>query len=816
MRIREFSITRYGPLADAGRFQLAGFNLIFGKNEYGKTLTIDAILRFLLGRNIKPREFERIERVTETPEGYLILEDQEGGQIKLPERGTVEDFMGLTPADCRNIFVIRDSDLSIYNESGFYAEMTDRLTGLRTKEISLIKEGLRRIGGITPSGMFVDNREEKLKTRIENAGRLAVRIEEMSKRAKAGGFDEFEFQWEMLSEAKAAVSQKIKDLEDARKRERLEAGENALENLKGSLANIRRLIAYDHDDKQFWRDCEKDIQRYGREKEEMLKDLAMKRQGFKETNDKLDLKERDFIILEERKKIVDEEIRPQIKNYERDRERLAGLEKKAAFFSATGKISVILFGLSLLGIFLMPSPFFYILSIIFITMAAVSSIFVFWFVSLRADVSSTLERINLTLSRFGLESDSIEGINLNIQGFGEMYSIEAGVLKRLGIERDGAGNEIKRLEGMVSRIEKRINDIRDRLAGLRKKSGEDTLEGYSGKLEEKKGYEEALRENKMLLESLFGSRPGTIEDNISYWADEIRGIGFFRDKAIGIKYDENALSKLKDEEGSIKEKVEELGVKITHFKKDLDEIEREANKIIQTGSEPEHGHGCEYEYGCGHGHRNETPMNLRFTKGNENTRRGFSDENEYIFCRMYDDLIHVRNRLSGFVMEREKSREAVLNAISIFEEIETEEKGKIIDLFGKDSNISHYFKGITDGLYDEVLFSQETSKIEVKRKDGVILDAGKLSGGAYDQLYLSVRIALGEKLLKGEKGFFIMDDPFIKSDAERLQNQIRMLDTISKSGWQVIYFSAKEEIIAALNEKIKAGLVSYNVLKIQI
>jgi len=97
----------------------------------------------------------------------------------------------------------------------------------------------------------------------------------------------------------------------------------------------------------------------------------------------------------------------------------------------------------------------------------------------------------------------------------------------------------------------------------------------------------------------------------------------------------------------------------------------------------------------------------------------------------------------------------------------------------------------------------------LKRKDGAILEAEKLSGGAYDQLYLSIRLALGEKLLKGKKGFFIMDDPFVKADPDRLQRQIEMLKRISEWGWQVIYFSAKGEIKDVLKENIDNGAINY-------
>ena len=73
MRIKEFAIWKYGPLAGAGKMELGDLNLFFGPNEQGKTLMIDALVKMLLPKGY--REFEgKIDRVDELPEGYVILE----------------------------------------------------------------------------------------------------------------------------------------------------------------------------------------------------------------------------------------------------------------------------------------------------------------------------------------------------------------------------------------------------------------------------------------------------------------------------------------------------------------------------------------------------------------------------------------------------------------------------------------------------------------------------------------------------------------------------------------------------------------------
>ena len=204
MRIQEFFIKRYGPLQEKSYILSHTFNLLVGKNEDGKTLTIDALVRLLLGKQVKG--FEKIDRVAETPEGYVVIEDNEGTEMKLPERGTLTDATGITAPECRNIFVIRDSDLSITSEGDFFTHVTDRLTGLRTEEILKIKEALREIGRITPGGMFRDIKDEILKTRVEGAKVLVGNIEGLAQEMKGEKFDELEAEAVRLQEELEGLS----------------------------------------------------------------------------------------------------------------------------------------------------------------------------------------------------------------------------------------------------------------------------------------------------------------------------------------------------------------------------------------------------------------------------------------------------------------------------------------------------------------------------------------------------------------------------------------------------------------------------------
>lgn len=181
-------------------------------------------------------------------------------------------------------------------------------------------------------------------------------------------------------------------------------------------------------------------------------------------------------------------------------------------------------------------------------------------------------------------------------------------------------------------------------------------------------------------------------------------------------------------------------------------------------------------------------------------------------CAIFSDLSAVRKRIVSFFDDTQKTRKRVLDALSIFAQIEKEEITKVADLFGEKSSISTYFEEITCGSYKKVFFDTSAGAIQVERNNGDKLDAEKLSAGTYDQLYLCIRLALGEKLLKGNKGFFIFDDPFIKSDGKRLKNQMSMLKRISELGWQVTYFTAKDEVRNAIRNNSPTNFADFSIV----
>lgn len=769
MKIKEFSITRYGPLPDTGKILLDKFNLFFGKNEDGKTLTIDAFVKLLLGKNMK--EFQKINRVDEKPEGYIIIEDDKGKEIKLSRKKDLTKTVGLTTSECRNIFIIRDSDLSIAQESEFYTNVTDRLTGLRTKEISSIKKKLQELGRLTRAESDSDFSDKKdfecIKSRLNDASKLLEEINILKDKIINEKFDLLEEESVKCKEEIEGVEQEVVNLENARKREKYEKGEGSLDKLIATSEKFKNLEIYNENDKQLWRDCEKDVKTYSEEKKKHLTAFQKDEEEFKETNKKLGEVEREFKVIDERKKKLDNEIRPELKNYEIKSGNLAKKERINRYFTAIGIISAILFGISLLGVILKALLPFYILAILFSILTIISGIFKFQLTKDEAWLAKEFERIKLNLSKYGLDSKDIGSILSNIQKFDEEYykkNSELQDIKRMKENLEGKINELRNTA--IPNIDKKIEDIEDKIDEIKVKSREKSLGKYTEKIKSKQKLERLIEEQKSVLKSHFGGNSEELEKSISQWEEDIGTFAEYKEKSKEIKYSENAVSELGEKKRGFEEKLEEINYNMESLQKEMEEVQRKVNEILRA-------------------------------------------EEEYLYCKTSVDLKAVEGRLQRFINKNESNKVSALKSLKIFEEIEAEEKEKVSELFGKDSSISKYFNEITDGLYKEVTFSQEMKGIEVKRMDGEIMGAEKLSGGAYDQLYFSIRLALGEKLLKGNKGFFIMDDPFVKADPDRLNRQIDALKKITKLGWQVLYFSAKGEIHDALKIDIANGTVKY-------
>ena len=100
-----------------------------------------------------------------------------------------------------------------------------------------------------------------------------------------------------------------------------------------------------------------------------------------------------------------------------------------------------------------------------------------------------------------------------------------------------------------------------------------------------------------------------------------------------------------------------------------------------------------------------------------------------------------------------------------------------------EKSFAKYLSLIDDTFEGAVI--NEDFNIEAKRF-GENKEIGYFSKGYVDLLYICIRLALVENLFKDEKPVLVLDDPFVNLDEKKINNALKLLNTISEE-YQIIY-----------------------------
>jgi len=105
----------------------------------------------------------------------------------------------------------------------------------------------------------------------------------------------------------------------------------------------------------------------------------------------------------------------------------------------------------------------------------------------------------------------------------------------------------------------------------------------------------------------------------------------------------------------------------------------------------------------------------------------------------------------------------------------------------------HYFQLLTNHIYRDVLVPEDGSLMNVVADNGLRYTVNELSKGTTDQLYVSLRLAISETMMK-EHGFpFIIDDAFVHFDSLRTKNVMKILEEMAAEQ-QILVLSCKEDV----------------------
>ena len=155
-------------------------------------------------------------------------------------------------------------------------------------------------------------------------------------------------------------------------------------------------------------------------------------------------------------------------------------------------------------------------------------------------------------------------------------------------------------------------------------------------------------------------------------------------------------------------------------------------------------------------------------------------------------------KLNEFVEGLNKIKLLKEKAIAFLDEINDKRELAFNEYFGYGKRVSKIFSEITSGRYVSVNYEDEKLFIVDKRKE--TLPVNVISKGTYDQLFFAIKLAFAEEILGTVKGFFLLDDPFLAADDKRFENGLRLLNDLSKKGWQILYFSVQKRAMEYANE----------------
>jgi uncharacterized protein YhaN len=147
----------------------------------------------------------------------------------------------------------------------------------------------------------------------------------------------------------------------------------------------------------------------------------------------------------------------------------------------------------------------------------------------------------------------------------------------------------------------------------------------------------------------------------------------------------------------------------------------------------------------------------------------------------------------------------------VIKNIQKKQEQNLEDMLNTE-DFAHILEDITKDNYEGLTIEDETIKVFGKGKS---FKFSSLSTGARDQILLSLRLHLAEKISGKQTLFFLMDDTFQHSDWDRRKSLIKQLSKLVIKGWQVIYFTMDDNILELCNTAgVKLGTDKYSIINL--
>ncbi|MFP4591506.1 MAG: ATP-binding protein, partial [Halobacteriales archaeon] len=399
-----------------------------------------------------------------------------------------------------------------------------------------------------------------------------------------------------------------------------------------------------------------------------------------------------------------------------------------------------------------------VLGVVLLVVGLVAGVVVYRGVRSRRALERTRDRAVSAARDAGVGVDAVDEIAPALTAFREERSTADDRLTRATAEAETQQERIERLEERTDELAADIDDAERRLAESLSTAGVDDLEVLADIVERRAEHERTRDLARTSLVDALDDPPSVAPpEAIEHWRDAIatRRDAVDRDDVDASAYDPDRLAELEREADALDRELDAVEAALREYDRALDAFDRRVERL-DAGP--------------------------------------FDAPQPHLEGRSTEALESLARDLDGLVEAIERDAERSRLAIELFDDLDAEEERKLTDLFDPSGPASTAFARITDGRYETVGYDPEAHHLAVTRADGRSVPPAQLSRGTRDQLYFASRVGLADRLLDGEAGFFLLDDPLAGADPDRLHRGFATLCELADEGWQIVYLTAKAEV----------------------
>lgn len=756
MHLTDATIDRYGPLQNWQPPCREGLTVISGPNEAGKTLYLEGLLRLLDPDVVDVLTSE--PRVPEAPTGRVTVRTN-GDHYTLAEERTLSEISAIEPAHLPSIFVVRDEDLALPGEADFYTSLIQKLGNIHTTEIESIKDRLRERGRLTPA-----NRNLSSAAEFDDAGdvrdraaNLADDIREYVEHVKAEGLADLERERLRCRQALEAALDSRERLAATKRVAEYETLSERLEKFREASEELETLAAFDRETLDALRAHRQEITRAEGELETLVADIEDQRAELQRLEDTLADRNRREMRLSRREEAI-----------ERVEQRLAAYRQAADVSGRTGRQFALVKQFATAGLIgagiaggagaVSGTVAAIVLAGVLAVVGGLAGAAAFAIDRKRGRIDERREATLRAARDAELDCEAIEDVAPAVESFNNDLAVARKERTRADSELETAREALAELEAEQQDCETELEEGRVELEETLAAAGVKSITDYESAVARTEDLETDRTSAAASLRDRFGDPDAESDDDrYTVWRrsleDLVADVDVEAHDPTGDP--ETELAAVEEEVNEYEAELEQLERDLAAYQNRLDTFERRVSDI-EAGP--------------------------------------FVDEPIRLAARTKAGLEALAERLEAFVGRIDRDAEHSRKALKLFDRIEAAEEDKLTTLFAPDGRASATFERITDGRYSAIAYDADAHELRVERADGREFPPDLLSQGTRDQLYFASRISLAEQLLGSEPGFFLLDDPFLAADPERLERGFETLLDLADAGWQIIYLTAKPEV----------------------